>query len=347
MTGTQRIQAVLNHQPVDRTPISGWYHMPLVDRSIDQFAEAIIASAAVNHWDFIKVMTNGHFYTEAYGGDIRFSVNPRQWNGTVVKYPLCGKEDAERFPVLGIDNPVWQRELKLVRKLKAHYGDSLPIISTIFNPLTALQECAGRADPKPMLRLMEEAPQALHHALEAMTQTNLIYLDGLFQEHIDGIFLSSQYATSTILTDEQYMEFCYPYERRILEHCKGHTWFNIAHICGYRSLRMAPYIQYEDDILQALNWMSFSKGVPQDEISTIAQVRKQTGKVFICGIDQDHDLEYDRATTKALLAKRYLDSVRGNGNNQFIFAPGCCLKTGGSPLNSLLYEVVEEWGRQN
>ena len=41
MTGTQRIKALLDGSPIDRTPIGGWYHMPLVDRNVTDFTREI------------------------------------------------------------------------------------------------------------------------------------------------------------------------------------------------------------------------------------------------------------------------------------------------------------------
>ena len=348
MTGTQRIKALLDGSPIDRTPIGGWYHMPLVDRNVTDFTRELIASTDLNKWDFIKIMTNGHFYTEAYGGDIAFSNVNTMWSGTVKRYPIRSAADARNLPVLDIDNPVWQRELKILRNLKDYYQDRLPIVATIFNPLTAVQECAGCLDPVPMLHLMAEDPDALHKALEAMTQTNFIYLDALFAEGIDGIFLANQYSMSHLLTDAQYEEFCQPYEARILEHCKGHTWFNMAHIHGSRNLRMDRYLSYSDDLLQALNWECCPVGVPAEEDTTIADVRAKTHTIIIAGFDQDHDFitpENDREAVKAVLKRRFLEAEKENGSNRFIFAPGCCLAHGGSYLNALIYEVAEELGQ--
>ena len=59
MTGTQRIKALLDGSPIDRTPIGGWYHMPLVDRNVTDFTRELIASTDLNKWDFIKIMTTG------------------------------------------------------------------------------------------------------------------------------------------------------------------------------------------------------------------------------------------------------------------------------------------------
>lgn len=348
MTGKERIQALVNGTELDRTPISGWYHMPLVDQNVTDFTRELIVSSDVNHWDFIKIMTNGHFYTDAYGGEIEFSRIYNQWYGTIKKYPVVTAEDLAKLPVLGIENHVWQRELAVFRNLKDYYGDRVPLQATIFNPLTAVQECMGCLNPQPILKMMVEAPEALHHALDAMTQTNCIYLDALFQEGVDGIFLANQYSIRSLLTDKQYAEFVVPYEARILEHCKGHTWFNMAHAHGSNNLRMESYYGYGDDVLQALNWENCPVGVPENEVLSIREVRGKTDKVIVAGIDQNHDLDSetnDREEVKARLVRRYLTAKEENGSNRFVFAPGCAMTTGGSYLNALLYEVVEEYGQ--
>lgn len=348
MTGTERIRALLSGDPIDRTPISGWYHMPLVDRDVDRFTAAIIESTNQNHWDFIKIMTNGHFYTEAFGGEIAFSTTYNKWGGTVLRYPIETADDARKLPVLELDNPVWKRELQILKNLKAHYGEALPILATVFSPITAVQDCIGAMNPVPLLQLMNQAPDALHCALEAVTRTNLNYLDGLFEAGADGIFLANQYASDNILTDAQYAEFCFPYENRVLDHCKGHTWFNVAHVHGSSNLKMESYFSYEDEVLQALNWENCPANVPPEKITTMADVHAKSKKTIVAGIDHANDFKVDNGNpgaVKQLLKERFKNAVAEIGSNRFVFAPGCVLATGGSSLNVLIWEVAEELGR--
>lgn len=181
-----------------------------------------------------------------------------------------------------------------------------------------------------------------------MTKTNMNYLDALFAEGIDGIFLANQYSMEHIISDEQYDEFCEPYEREIIQYCKGRTWFNMAHAHGDKKLRIQRYYGYGMDEIQALNWENCPAGLKDDEITTIKSVRSETNKVLIAGIDQNHDFitpENDRESVKKRLVKRFQNALQENGSNRFIFAPGCAMTPGGSYLNRLLYEVAEEYGK--
>ena len=52
---------MVEHKPVDRVGISGWVHMPMVDRNVKDFTKATIDFTDNMNWDFIKLMSNGHY----------------------------------------------------------------------------------------------------------------------------------------------------------------------------------------------------------------------------------------------------------------------------------------------
>ena len=40
MNSTERIKAMINHQPFDRCGVSGWVHLPLVDHNVKDMIKA-------------------------------------------------------------------------------------------------------------------------------------------------------------------------------------------------------------------------------------------------------------------------------------------------------------------
>ena len=40
MTKKERIQAMIDNRPADRIGVSGWLHMPMVDRHVKDFVKA-------------------------------------------------------------------------------------------------------------------------------------------------------------------------------------------------------------------------------------------------------------------------------------------------------------------
>lgn len=141
MTHTERIRNMVEHKPVDRVGISGWVHMPMVDRNVKDFTKATIDFTDNMNWDFIKLMSNGHYFAEAYGAQIRWRNDPKEWSGEILRYPVRSAQDAANLPVLDPkENPVFQRELQIAKNVTQHYAGSVPVIATIFTPLTWLQE---------------------------------------------------------------------------------------------------------------------------------------------------------------------------------------------------------------
>ena len=344
MTGCERIHALLEGKPIDRSPIASWYHFPQVDHNITDFSRALINSTDFYDWDFIKIMTCGHFMTEAYGADITYSADPNHWYGTVNRYPVQKIEDLWNVGVLDIDNPMMVRELEIVRILADRYKGEKPIIATIFNPITSLQEITSSLNPKPVQEFLQQDKAAVHAALDAIHQTNKNYLDALIEAGIDGIFLANQFSQADRLTDEQYAEFVRPYDDATWEYIKGRTWFNMAHVHGAADLRIDQYLHPD---LQALNWENCPLGVAPEHTASIEKVAKMTSQVLITGIDQRNDFvtpTNDRDAVKQVIAKRYADAIREKGDNRFVFATGC-----GTPLGTYLYllsligDVVKEY----
>ncbi|AEF83655.1 hypothetical protein TREPR_3020 [Treponema primitia ZAS-2] len=347
MTSKQRIKALLENKSIDRSPVAGWFHMPLLDRNVTDFTQALISTRDYYGWDFIKVMTNGHFMTEAYGGEIEFSQNPLNWYGTVIRYPVRDPHDAAKLPVLNAKtNPLFKREVAIVKNLVKHYKKEVPIIATIFNALTSFQELNASLNPLFTQVMIRHHKEELHKALRSIQQTNKNYLDALIAEGIDGIFLVNQYAAKHIITSKEYDEFVTPYDNELLEYIKGKTWFNMAHIHGEKNLWVDKYV---DTLYHALNWENTPKGISPGAVSSITKVAKQfPGKVLITGLDQNHDFvseTNDREEVKRVLKKRYLRAKKELGSNRFIFGPGCTLPLSvPNYLFTLIREVAEEEG---
>lgn len=345
MNSTERIRAILANQEVDRPAVSGWVHLPLVDRHVDDFVRATISFTDYNRFDFIKVMTNGHYAAEAYGAEIKYSKDTTRWAGEFLRYPVRNAADAAALPVLDRDNPVFVREKEIVRRLKEHYQGTLPIIGTLFTPLMWFQEIFSCAQQQPTIRFMREHGQELEHALRAITDTSIHYLSQLVEGGVDGIFFATQYARN-IITNEEFNRFCRPYELEILDYLRGKTWFDMLHVHGDANLDFNRILDYP---VHALNWETSTASVPEEQLTSFRALRQQTDKVFIGGIDQTTDFyveEYDRAKLKGNMEKRLAQAIAENGGNRFVFAPGCTL-----PMDvnhyafTLIQEVAEESSR--
>lgn len=348
MTSTERIKAMINNEPVDRVGVSGWLHMPMVDRNVKDFTKATIDFTDNNGWDFIKIMSNGHYFAEAYGAKIRWRNDPKEWSGEFLEYPVKNTDDLANLPVIDPDNnPVFQREIEIAKNLCEHYKGEKPVLATVFTPLTWAQEMIRSTEPAPLLAMMAENPKAVHKALESLLETNKRLLDRFIEAGIDGVFLSTQWASNALITNDQIAEFCRPYDKELLNYIKDRTWFNMLHIHYCEQLNFKEFEDYEG--IQALNWENCTKVPDPSKLTSIKTVREMyPDKVLIGGIDQHNDFinaDNDREALKAVLRNRLLEALKECGDYRFIFAPGCAL-----PLDvdryvfTLMMEVVQEEG---
>lgn len=346
MNGTERIRALLRQEPIDRSPIGGWFHMPLEDHSLIDFTLKTINTTEFFGWDFVKVMPNGHYIAEAYGADMSLSTDPRVWSGTIHRYPVRSIDDLRELPVLDAKNPTLAREIEAARILSAHYKGNKPVIGTVFNPLTSIQEIISSLQPAQTVEFIERYPKEMHRALDVMHRTNINYVDGLLGAGVDGIFLANQFAMNSILNTKQYDEFCKPYEDALLEHIRDKTWFNVVHLHGNAGLRFDRY--HDAPAVQAFSWECCPKGYSSDVTTSIGKVAREfPDKIIISGIDQRSDFitsDNNRDQVKQTLARRYREALREKGDNRFVFAPGCgLLLPTPSHLFHIIREVVEEY----
>lgn len=346
MNKAERIKAMAEHKPVDRVGISGWVHMPMVDRNVKDFTKATIDFTDNMDWDFIKLMSNGHYFAEAYGAKIRWRNDPREWSGEILRYPVRSAEEAAALPVIDPeDNPVFVRELQIARNVVSHYKGTVPVLATIFTPLTWLQEMSASCQPAPLLKMVTEHGKEVHKALETLLETNMRLLDKFIEAGVDGIFLSTQFGTANLLSKELREEFCHAYDRRLLDYIKDRTWFNMMHVHYCENLVMEEFMDYP---VQAYNWENCTACPDMGKLTSIREVRRMTDKILIGGIDQHNDFhnkDNDREAIKEGLRKRLLTSLEECGDYNFILAPGCAL-----PMDvdryvfTLMREVVLEEG---
>lgn len=341
MNSRERLAAMVNNKPVDRVGVSGWLHMPLVDRNPKDFAKATISFTEYNEWDFIKVMSNGHYFAEAFGADITFSKDPTEWSGRINNYPINHPKDFMNLRVLDPKKGVLAREIETVKRIVDHFKGEVPVIATIFTPLTWAQEMSSSTKPGPIQAAMKYSPKELCKGLEVISETNIRYLEELIKAGIDGIFYATQFGTRDVITQEQYIEFARKYDLPALEFIKDKTWFNMMHIHYNKNLMFKEHAEYP---VQAINWED--KGDSEEGLTSITEARSLTDKVLIGGINQHRDFyndDNDRESVKALLKQRLISSLEECKDKKFIFAPGCSL-----PMDvdryifTLMKEVVDE-----
>ena len=227
MTKRERVLAALGRRPVDRPPVAFWRHVPEVDHTARGLADAMLGFQRAWDLDLIKVMSSGVYCVEDWGCRVAYKGSP---NGakTCTQHAVGGVADWAKLRPLDPEQGALGRELEALRLILAGRSDDVPVLHTVFAPLTIARKLAGdrlKGD-------LEDHPDAVMAALDVITETVIRYVAAVVRAGADGIFYASQDASRDVLDEGQHARFSMPYSWRVLESLEGASAFTVLHLHG-------------------------------------------------------------------------------------------------------------------
>lgn len=327
MTHTQRLEKMLRGENIDRPLCSAWGHvMNLQDRDAAQFATATIALQDAADFDFIKIMSNPYYLIEDTGLELIAPQHP--WDCITRSGVLPVRTPADwdnlRFPRVGTGSLL--REQEAITRVVDHYQGDVPVIATIFTPIMWMSYLAitpseldrseqlyGNCTAAVQAYLMNNEKQ-VSPALETLNEINQEYMHALLRAGVSGFFYCTEHANSSWDSEELYAHFARRFDMAALNSVEMNCRFNILHVCGSSELRMDYVADYP---VHALNWEDQSPDNP-----TLAQMRGETDKVLIGGLDRLHDLKGNLTVVRDRLQERLDTALRAAGP-RFILSGGC------------------------
>ena len=313
MTKTERIKALLEGKKLDTQSMNLWKHFPPYDEDPKELVKKIIQFQDRFQWDFVKVTYQGLYSVQDWGSAIKWPERDNVWPetrpsvGVVTDFGIKHDEDWAKLNVLPMDQGSMAATIEAAKGVVDHYKGEVPVVITIFNPLTTAIKMAGDK----MFVHMRRNPELFHKGLETICQTTIKLVEEMAKMGADGIFFASQLGTYDKMSVAEYEEFGRPYDLRVLEAAKD-MWFNIMHMHGN-----APMFDIMSQYpVAALNW--------HDQLVDIslADARKKSDKLLIGGVEELKVL--GTASDEELKAhlKASMDQVP---DGRLILAPGCCV----------------------
>ncbi len=305
LTHRERLERLLDNQPLDRLPVVLWRHFPIDDQTPEGLAAAITAWQTTYDFDFIKVTPSSSYCLTGWGLRDEWRGDPegtRDTTHTVIHSP----DDWGLLPVLHPEHGGLGRQLHCLNLLKAEFRPHTPILQTIFNPLAQAKNLLGKHN----LRMhIENHPDALHAGLETITQTTIAFVEECTLTGVDGIFLAVQHARRSLLSPAEFEEFCRPYDLRVMEAARR-MWFNIVHLHGddvdFDAVQSYP--------VQVINWHD------RNTAPDLRLARTRTDKVLLGGLSR---LETMVLGTPDQVATEARDAFEQTGGRRFILGTGC------------------------
>ena len=307
MNKRERILAASRGEATDRIPYAFWRHFPGDDTRGDDLAEATIAFQERWDCDFVKVSPSNGFAGADWGAVTEFKGNI-EGTRDYVERPIKQPSDWAKLQPLDVTKGAMGRCLETLRLLKARWGDSVPFIQTIFNPLMTARYLRGdlwTAD-------LRQHPKEFRAGLEVVTDSVARFAKASIEAGAAGLFFATQSATYRQLSEAEYRELGLPNDLKIFEAARA-GWFHVLHMHG-------------DDIMfqlakeypaQALNWHDRSAG------PSLREMRKHFGGALVGGLNQ-HVTMLQKDPPDVIAEAN--DAVAQSGGKGFILGVGCVLQ---------------------
>jgi uroporphyrinogen decarboxylase len=245
MEKRQRLEQTLAGERLSRPPIALWQHFPGDDQRPTDHAKAIAAFQKQWNFDFIKVTPANTYSVVDYGIKEGWAGSPegvrdhQPW----VRRSLEWTELRRLDPLRGSLG----QQAETLALLVEQYGDEVPILHTVYSPLS---QAGLLSSPDDLLRTLRTQPERLKTGLNTLTENTLRHLDSLRKLPLAGIYYQMDLAHYAIMNTAEYLEFGRPYDLKILEALPAAWWLTVVYLKGN-----APMLELLADYpAQAVAW---------------------------------------------------------------------------------------------
>jgi uroporphyrinogen decarboxylase len=303
------VRAALRGEAPDRPPYSFWTHLPGIDLDPVRLADETAAFCRRYDLDFVKSMSNGLYPVEDWGCVCDYSDIPRGGVARVVQPAVVNAGDWTTLQRVDVTRGSFGRELEHLRRLVGLVGKAVPVIATVFSPLTI----AGKLSNGASRQHLERDPEAVVAGLETIADVTCAFAREALEAGCAGLFFAVQEATRSAFDEAGYRRFGEPYDRRVLAAAAAHGgWVNAVHIHGEDIL----FDVLKDYNATALNW-HIGETPP-----SIAHYRAVGDKPILGGLQRAHITQRDPAGIAADIESA-MRETRGGG---LLLAPACVIR---------------------
>lgn len=312
MTHRQRLEATLAGRAVDRPPVSFWHHFPGRDHTPELLADATVAFHRRFPVDFVKLMPTGMYPVVDYGAAIRPS-DDLLGTTVFVAGPIQGLDDWARLPSVSPSRGVLAQHVDVVRRVRAALGRDVPIVQTIFSPLTMIAKLAG--GPVDAALVADDALAT--RVLAGFADDVIGFGRACLEAGADGFYFATQFANGSMAA-ATYDRLGVPYDLRVLEALRADSWLLILHLHGAEP-RFDLSDRYPVDVV---SWED------RETQPSLADALQRTDRVLMAGLSRGQMFIEGSAND---VAAQVHDALQQTGGRRVIVAPGCVLPITASP----------------
>jgi uroporphyrinogen decarboxylase len=305
VTHRQRLETCLSGERPDRTPVALWRHFPVDDQTPEGLAAAALNFQETFDFDLVKYTPASSFCIKDWGSQDLWnaaSEGTRDYVQEVIQHP----EDWIRLKVLDPYKGHLGAHLESLRMLVAGLGPDVPVIQTIFNPLSQAKNLVGKEKLSSHLR---QYPNSVLGGLKIITETTRRFLEAAIETGIAGVFFAVQHANYGILSEAEYHTFGKVFDLQVLQPADD-LWLNMLHLHG-EDIMFDIFMDYP---IQIINWHD------RETPPTLKQAQSKYDGVVCGGMRRQETVVLG---TPADIIAEAKDAIEQTDGLKFILGTGC------------------------
>ncbi|MCC9076870.1 hypothetical protein FKZ61_012215 [Litorilinea aerophila] len=309
MTHWERLRAAAQGAPVDHVPISLWRHWPHEDATAEGLANAMVRWQREWDFDLVKFMPTGTYGVHDWGAATEYAPG-NVGTRVVTRFGVTAPDQWPELEQLDVGRGQYGQELEALRLAAQALDNSVPILQTLFSPLTTARKLAGDR----IFADLRQHPDEFKAGLQIIAETTARFAQACVEAGAHGFFLATQCSTYRLLSEAEYREFGQPYDLLVLEAVKDRTEFNMLHVHGEDIMfdLMASYP------VQLLNW--------HDRLTwpTLQEAQARFAGIVVGGINDRQTLLHG---TPEQVRAEVQDALAQTQGRRLVVGPGCVIPT--------------------
>jgi uroporphyrinogen decarboxylase len=309
MNHHERLAAAIANEVVDRPPIALWRHFPVDDQSPDSLAEATISFQRDFDFDLVKVTPASSFCVRDWGAiDVwrGASEGTREYTRRVIQNP----EDWENLDFLDPGKGTLGAQLECLKMIVDELGDEVPVIQTVFSPLSQAKNLVGADKLSIHLR---RYPQQLQAGLASIAKSIQRFVEAAKETGISGVFYAVQHAQYGLLSEQEYEVFGRSFDMQALKPAKEFK-FNMLHLHGEQVM----FDRFLDYPVTMINWHD------RESPPTLAEASEKFSGALCGGLRRQETMVLGSPDGVIVEAQ---DAFRQTGGRGLILGTGCVMPT--------------------
>jgi uroporphyrinogen decarboxylase len=311
----KRLEATLAGERPDRIPVALWRHWPGDDQDAAALAAAHLQWQRDYDWDLLKVGPASSYPVVDWGVEDRW-VGHIEGTRERTYHPVQAPVDWGLLQPLDPARGMLATQIEALQLINQALGEEVPVIATVFSPLSQAKNLAGK---ERLLTHLRSEPELFHKGLQTITESTIRFIEAAKTTGVSGIYYAVQYARYPLMNSSEFDEFGRKYDLKVLE-AASDLWLNMSHIHSDQIM----FDQVADYPVQIVNWHDRETGF------SIAEGLAQISGAASGGIDQWSIHEESPAPALAEAA----DAVAQTNGRRLVLGTGCVIMTT-TPLRNI------------